>query len=799
MARDRGLWRRAFRAAVLTGVCLAPFAAEAQDFDIGNTEAAPPPAPPPVYNNEIDVGARWQNLNSFRYGRYNGYPDSGGYFTGGFHLLQSQPWDSEDTRYWEAGGSELNLSSDHPLPNSSLYFKGGQRGSWSVGAFMDRTAWYGSDSFQTIYNPNGTFRNPGLIPGNLAGSQTGPASAAGENNSAALAGFLTNSPTSLQRTKFGGNAFIQLAPDWTFTGQMEHEHKEGTQEQSMLFGSGKNAQAQGYNGTNAAWAGLGAPPVANSGNLVYFPQPINYDTDRYTATLGYTRPQLQAQLAYTLQVFTDNNSSVNLVDPFPSTAIGTGGPASSATSGNNLGSAGIIQGAYALPPSNMTNMVKGLFAYNLNPTTRINANASYGVTQQTDGFVAMTLNPNTTAVPHLPASNFDGKMESAFGNLAITTSPIRPLELRASYTIDSRANKSPQEQITFIENDRAATSSAQWTTLNNAPYSFLSQLAKIEATYRILPQTKGTLGYSYGDQQESFVDSNHFYENTYMAKVNTHLFDGIDGMIRYTHADRQMENYNGLSGWLALGHPENQTNLVDYSYASRKRDEVKTMLTASPIEQVSVGLNASWVNNSYPETPVGMTNNHYFDVGPDIAYQPTKDITAHFFYDYEVIFYDNRGLSAPSTPVSGTNPIWSNGTTNTVHTAGVEGTWQVSDRWKLGAMDNFSYGNTSFNIADGLGFIPSTLTSGSQLASQLLYQIVPLQDVKSTLNTFQVHAEWQFRPGTTLWLGYTFERFISNDYTWNVAPTTYGNALLPGDTNPSYSAHVVGVSVHYKW
>ena len=482
----------------------------------------------------------------------------------------------------------------------------------------------------------------------------------------------------------------------------------------------------------ARTVGRSRHPARPKGDLVYFPQPIDYDTDRFNVTLAYKNPRMQAQVSYLLQVFTDNNQSVNLLDPFPSTAIGTGSR-SSATSGNNLGSAGVIQGAYALPPSNMTNMVKGQFAYNISPTTRLNANTSYGVTSQTSGFAPMTFNPNTTAMPGLPANNFDGRMELAFGNVAITTRPIPPLEFRVSYTIDSRDNKSPQETINFIENDRAATSSAQWSTLNNAPYSFLNQTAKLEASYRILPQTKGTIGYSYGDQQTNFLDSDHYYENTYSAKLNTHLFEGVDGMLGYSHADRQMENYNGLYGWASLGHNENQSNLVDYSYASRIRDEVKSMLTVSPSDQWSLGLNASWTNNSYPQTPVGMTNNHFVDVGPDISYQPTQNITAHFFYDYQIIFYDNRGLASPSTPSSATNPLWSNGTTNTVHTAGAEGTWQVSDTWRLGASDNFSYGNTSFNIADGLGYIPTITTSGSQLATQLLYQIVPLQDVKSTL------------------------------------------------------------------
>lgn len=52
---------------------------------------------------------------------------------------------------------------------------------------------------------------------------------------------------------------------------------------------------------------------------------------------------------------------------------------------------------------------------------------------------------------------------------------------------------------------------------------------------------------------------------------------------------------------------------------------------------------------------------------------------------------------------------------------------------------------------------------------------------------------------TQLWVGYTYERFISSDWLNAIPATIYGNALHSGDANPGYSAHVIGAAVRYKW
>jgi len=64
-----------------------------------------------------------------------------------------------------------------------------------------------------------------------------------------------------------------------------------------------------------------------------------------------------------------------------------------------------------------------------------------------------------------------------------------------------------------------------------------------------------------------------------------------------------------------------------------------------------------------------------------------------------------------------------------------------------------------------------------------------------------LNGEYQFLPNTSLWFGYTYERFIYSDYAISASsnPIQYGNALLPGNGNPSYNVHVIGTALRLKF
>ena len=817
---------RLLSSTALTLALVLPFAAMAQTAN--QTDAAgtppqataqtPPPAatpdegagsgkaPPPVFENFIDLGAKYQSERSFKFGQYNGSIDPGGYALGAFLVRSHDPWNSGGTMFFEAGGRELNLSQTQPMPNAYAYVKGGQQGSYALNLFVDRTAFFQSNTFHTLYSPGGGLLN-GALPGGL---NTGGTAINNVNNSALLAPFLSQMTVGTQRTKIGGNGTIELAPGWSLTTALEHEHKEGTKEQSLLFGSGKNANQQGYTGLNPAFPGPvagGNPPAANQGDLVYFPEPVNYDTDIYTVRLNYQTERLQARASYVYSQFTDNNLSFNPLDPFLN--FSTAGAGRTTTSAGNVlvgnppttAHGALVQAAFALPPSNSAHQFKGEIAYNLTPTTRINGNVAYSLELQDQAFAPMTLNRNSTSIPGLPENSLNGRVQTVYGNVAIDSHPFAGVDLRASYKIDSRDNETQRQLINFIENDRLSLNPTAWTLgVLTAPYSFVNQTGRVEGAYRIIPQLKATAGFEYENKSRNFAESNHSKETREYARLNSDLWGWGDASLSYSHSVRRADNFCGLCGWLSLGHAENQKNLMSYNLASRTRDEIKATLNEQLMDTVSIGFVGKFYNNNYPNTVVGLTNSHNLEAGVDVAYQPTPEISAHAFYNFEEIFFDQRGLQSPSTPTAFNNVPWKAGTTNHVHTAGLEGTWQASDEWAFGANYNLSYGNTAYLIADGNGIIlaPGQRT-GANLATQALYNIVPLPDVKSLLNSVSIHAEWAFRQNMSLWMGYTYQRFISNDWLNSIPATQYGNGLLPGDANPSYAVHVVGVAWRYKW
>ena len=813
---------RLLSSTALTLALVLPFAAMAQTANqtdpVGTppaTAQATPPAAPsdeaapskpllPAFENFIDIGAKYQSERSFKFGQYNGSPDFGGYALGSFLVRSHDPWNSGGTTFFEAGGRELNFSQNQPLPNAYAYVKGGQQGSYALNLFVDRTAFFQSDTFHTIYGTGGGLLN-GALPG---GADTGGTAINNVNNSALLKPFLSQMTVGTQRTKVGGSGTFELAPGWSLTTAIDHEHKEGTKEQSLLFGSGKNANQQGYTGLNAGFPGPvagGNPPAANQGDLVYFPEPVNYDTDIYTARLNYQSERLQGFASYVFSKFTDNTLSFNPHDPFLN--FSTSGAGRTTTSGGNVlstntvAAGSLVQAAYALPPSNSAHQFKGEIAYNLTPTTRINGNVAYSLELQDESFAPMTLNGNSTKIPGLPENSLDGRVQTVYGNVAIDSHPIAGLDLRASYKIDSRDNETQRHLLNFIENDRLSTATSAWTLgVLNAPYGFVNQTGRLEGAYRIIPELKATAGVEYENKTRNFAESDHSKEIREYARLNSDLWGWGDASLSYSHSVRRADNFCGICGWASLNHIENQKNLQSYNLASRTRDEIKATLSEQLMDDLSVGFVGKFYNNNYPNTVVGLTNSHNLEAGVDVAYQPTSNISAHAFYNFEEIFYDQRGIQSPSTPSAFNNVPWKAGTTNHIHTAGLEGTWQATDQWAFGANYNLSYGNTAYLIADGNGIIlaPGQRT-GANLATQALYNIVPLPDVKSILNSVSIHAEWAFQQNMSLWVGYTYQRLISNDWLNSIPATVYGNGLLPGDANPSYSVHVVGVALRYKW
>lgn len=790
---------RSLKATLAASVCLLPLQALAQTnnaFDVGKPAANIQSTPD---DNWISIGAQYRSGPSTYLGRFSGATDSGFYGLGDFQIRGRDAWDSGGTRYWEAVGRNLGYD------DRSFSLKFGNQGTWGFGLSYDGIPYNSVSGFQTVWDKSGALA-PGIAPGSLGvtaqllGTAPGTVAALGAPYPAGIAGPAVfqavyapgNSPAGrmfnesigTQRDVFAGIAKYQWN-DWTISGALRHEHKSGTQIASATING---------NPSTVTSATVALPTTAPTGyttafgnGMGYFAQPIDYDIDRYDLNAQYASKRIQLQVGYTYSNFTDNLQVINLQNPWAFTSVA-----------NSTG----ISAPWSLPPSNAAHQVKLLFGYNITDTTRFNANFAYGVQSQNQGFSTGTGN-SLVAQAAEPSANLGGLVQTLFANFSLTAQPIKGLDLRVAYTVDDRDNQTPRNSFTGDRNSAVSGVS----TVTNVPFSYDHQTFLAEAGYRVLPNLKISVNDTYETTARTYADASFVTQNTITGKIRGQIISGVNGAVSYSHQDRDANNYVPLSTWQALSLNETMPKGFLLSFeASRVRDEAKASVDLSLIPNMSASLMVKYADDRYPDSTYGLRNNHNLTIGPDVSWQVTPALNAHAFYSYQQLYYEQAGVYQSSNAINNPTPPttsqyvvpWSNKTTDSVHTAGVTVDWQaIKDVLKFSIDYNFAYGDTAYAIGDSISFFGATV-GASQVTQQSL-NLQALPDVTSMLNMVSIRGEYTFRPNMTLMFGYAFEKFTYKDFMNGTSSTYYGNALLPGYTNPNDAIHVVGAGMRVKF
>lgn len=775
-----------FRALLGASVCLLPLlplAAFADDFDVGakqDVAAAPLPS-----QNWITVGGQYSSGRSDYLNRFNGTEAPGWNAIGAFNYLSRDAWDSGKTFYFNVSGDRLGES------DRTVAIRAGEQGTWGLTFGYDGISYDGGHNYQSVFQSNGLLI-PGIAPGSVVvgyGSTATftPAGVLGTGVTSWHGTTIANSlwlpktasavhtqayDLSLQRDIYTLGGKVQYG-DWTITSGWRHEHKQGFQQQSLTI-AGK---------PSIITSSAAAPTTYTSGGMAYFLQPVEYDTDRFDLTAQYSTPRYQAQLNYNFSQFQDDDQAIALQNPW--------GLSASATYGNPANIAPI----YVLPPNNSAHQIKGSFGANLTDTTRLNANMAYGVQVQNSQFINGNGNPSFTTAANA-AQSLQGFVETIYGNVALTSEPIKGLDLRAAYTFDDRDNETPRS----VWNLNTTSASGGNYTAPNFPYTFRHQALTLEAGYRVWGQTKLSVNDTLEDIYRSYGLSSDVQSNRTTVKLRGPVVEGLFASLSGAYEERWAHNYTPNAIWNvinATAHPDTTTdvsNFMAFYEASRKHGEIKAMVDASPFDGVSVSLMGKASKDTYPAAAntLGMRNNHNFSAGPDLAWEVSKSVQLHAFYTYQQLYFDE---SAAVT--SGGVLPFTIKDTNSVQTAGFDADWQaIPDKLKITFDANLSMGDTAYALGEGV--IPASVTTNS-LNTYGYLNFTPLPDVKSTMITLGAKGEYTINPNTTLMFGYAFEKFNYKDFVNNIGATQYANAFIPGTVNPNEGIHVAYAAVRVRF
>ena len=759
------------RAIALSSVCLLPLAMAAADEDADQTK------------NELTVGGGYQSSNSPFFGRYTGEAKSGARADLDFVLKDGDAWNSGQSSYWSVTGTNLLYGRDHSVgPESSIDARLGEQGHWGVYAGYDAISYIGNSIYSPYYSTGAI--SPGLRAYGGAPSMTSAAgayttiTALGSPTSYSAAGFangLLPIDTGTRRDIFKTGAKYYW-DNWLITSDISLEHKEGTLEQSTYFG------------VNPAFA-----------------MPINYDTNRYDVKASYATKRLQASLSYTLSTFRDNNSLFVAPDVFS----GTASSYNSAFQAVGTPTAPIQQAnmAYSQMPSSEAHYITGQAGYALTPTTRISGNFRVGMEMQDDNLpgagsgASLAANPTVNLLALNPTS-LHGLARIYQGNVQIASRPLTDLDVKVNYSADIRDVDTSQYGIAGMTHGLELGNFIPNSAFS-VPQGWTKQKLSAEAGYKILPETKLSLGYSLNEVDRSVAQVGRNVENVGWAKLAAALPSWhTNGYVMFTYSDRDAsaihtdlpwQYFNGTS---AAGYPS-----ITFYQAARKQEAVKTRASYSPNEEYQFSVNGKLTNNSYtyPAGVIGNSRDYSGTVGPEINYQPTNKLSLNLFYNYEEIYYGNRGAGAPYWVNGGYG--WSASSTDSTHTVGLNGSYKATDKLTLGLGYTYATGDVSYNVFDG---VTSAACAACAVSSAAYANVVAPPSVNTTMHNLMASGEYELNSRVALWGGYQYNMFKDNDWAytaWSAVTQTSATGFTTGSgaTAPKDHENVISAKVKFKF
>lgn len=814
-------------ALALGSSCLTPVAAMAQET--GAAKEAQGTAPEnsaaqdaqdtsadvaePFLTNEVTLGALWvTGENTGLFGRYNGLTNEGFDLIGSFAFSHRDPGDSGKTFFYDFTGTNLLVQFGDELaddfddsefrhrtnnnigPEAAIELRAGNQGSWSVDAGYRAITYTGNiiDSIYTVDGTTATLNNgyPAWGGATNVPMKVGPITS---YTPATLAGALERFQVGTRRDIFQLGGTFRLG-DWTIASRVQHEHKEGSLEQSLRAGLSGMA----------------------------FTHPVDYDTDRFDLSAAYNTPRLQAVAQFTYSKFRNNDLAVTIPYPISIRAL-------TATSGPFAQSA-----LYSLPPTNSAFYLTGMLGYNFAPRTRLTINGRIGWELQDDTFPANSANPNLSSTLGNPTYTWFNNLNSqnqgtvnnspdarAFvyqGNIAIDSSLTDRLDGRLSYVFDGREVDIDEFKVWLGGGSADATANRFAYVV---PQEWYKQTAKVEATYHIrrASSTKLRAEYSWQDIHRTNAQVENSTTHTGMVQLSSMIGKSLMGRLTYEHADRSGRLIYGTAwGNFEFGHPE-EAGMPSGAYyqAPMNSDSVTARLDYAPEGKFSGGLFFRYADErfKYPEVEIGgepgtwnltghgmgIVRDYNLTVGPDISFRPSDRASFHLYYTYQRIYFDNRGNGACAASNTGnclgSAGYWQNEYTSSVHTAGIDAEWQATDKLKLKGDYTMSFGSVLFSQFNGVT-VP---------VRQFSYQnVVDYPDIDSRLYELNLSAHYRVARNIEWALLYRWSKFHNND--WNnfappIQPTTQGGStisiLTPGYPPPEYNVSVFGTAVRVRF
>lgn len=522
------------------------------------------------------------------------------------------------------------------------------------------------------------------------------------------------------------------------------------------------------------------------GNMVEMPAPVDYKSKTLYLESGYRTKDMQFALEGTLNSFENANDYLTWRNPYVTTE--------KLTEVNSLSPDSdywkiAAQGTIKLP-LNSALAVRGSYARLENSLDLLNTIAS-----STSGGAGTSpaYTQNTPLTVNRPT--FDGDISYRTASLALTSRPIKPLDVKVYYNYLNKDNDS-----TRIEYANPSTGASTESEL----FGYEKHNTGIDIGYKLPLKTKLDVGYEYLKiNRDERLDTDTTTDHIGRVQIKNSYLDWLTAKVKYQHLDRTSNFIDGNAGTSATDANYIRRFVRRFDATDKTQDAVKVGFDVEPAEHLNVGLEYAYKINDYDQTLLGRTKDKRHEVYFDVAYEIPGVAKLYGYYDFEHVEYRSfhRNVSAPTaagafdpsnttTPASNYN--WAEFLKDYNYSYGVAATVPVvKDRLDFVA-------SWDYQKADGKAKFETDAPLATPLANIDNYDDM----VKKTLNA---KAICKVTKALNLTFGYWYENLEFIDaqyqgYQYVMNNTTSPNTYLTGAlSDHDYEAHVGYIMASYRF
>ena len=517
-------------------------------------------------------------------------------------------------------------------------------------------------------------------------------------------------------------------------------------------------------------------------------EPINETIHDLRLQANLARDAWQLRVGYAMSMFDNGNRIVIADNP----CFGLPAPVTAAVPGCGPDAVGApALGGVSQAPSNQAHTWSLAGGIDLPMSTRLSANVAYGLRFQNASFLPQTVNPAIVSpLLGLPARSLDGTVATTLVSLQAVTRPIQPLTLTAKYRYYDYNDLTKELQFSArVLDDRTLVTE---NVVARRP-DYTKQNADLDARWRFgnpLAVTVGT-GWERWDRDKTFREVPTSDEYFAKAVIDWTPAEWLTAHLTYRPSFRRIDDYNTYAHYLSL-HLDpvtaatlntNQSPLLrKFDEGERDRQRADLLLQIVPSERLSATISAGWKSDDYLRSPLGLQQATSWSVGVDLTFVPVERVSLVAGYVREWIFEKQHSRTGPG------DLDWISDNADTVDTAYVGLKARLSEHLESTFGVSFSTATGTVQTRSPSQTTPTAPTHWPAFLDSLVRVDAALR--------YRVSDNW------TAGLAYVYETFGQRDWrtdTINPFVPAIGSSIFLGDKTKGYDAHVVAVTLGYRF